>query len=403
MKKILLWSSIAAIMTACSSDDPNENTTYHPITLTPQQKEVVDGYKEFSYDFFREAVNDIDENENVIVSPYSMANMLSMLSNAADAETKASITALLNIPTSIDINEVNKSLYDQIMSLNDRVELSICRSLWSKENVRLNNQFKNCIINDYHAQHSIFTSPQSLLADFRDWLNKASHGMISDMNIDANESTKVLLADLMYFKGQWLSPFNKADSHPGIFHNLDGTESEVTMMENKIGLTWISTIYYDLISIPFNDNSCHFEILLPGDGYDVNDLIANLQQDLFTPSPETAEKYEFKSSSGMIPVILPRFEIDIEIKPNKVLSRMGLSNNWSGMLDDNEALHIKFIQKSAIKVDEEGATASSATSMTGDSAINFEAGEPFIVDRPFVYILRGPGDIILQMGKICKL
>ncbi len=403
MKKILLCSSIAAIMTACSSDDPNENPTYNPIFLTSQQEEVVHGYNSFSFNFFREAVNDIDENKNVIVSPYSMANMLSMLSNAADTETKASIISILNTPSSIDINEVNKSLYDKVMSLNDRVELSICRSLWSKENVRLNNQFKNCIINDYHAQHSIFSSPQSLLADFRDWLTKASHGMISDMNIDANESTKVLLADLMYFKGQWSSPFNKADSHPGIFHNLDGTESEVTMMEKKIGLLWISTIYYDLISIPFKYNSCNFDILLPGDGYDVNDLIANLRQDLFARSPETEEKYEFKSNIGMIPVTLPRFEIDIEIKLNKALSRMGLSNNWPGMLADNEDLHIKFIQKSAIKVDEEGATASSATSMTGDTAINFKDGEPFIVDRPFVYILRGPGNLILQMGKICKL
>ena len=57
-----------------------------------------------------------------------------------------------------------------------------------------------------------------------EWVKKATHNLIDSMisTDDIKPATDLVLANAVYFKGDWMEPFQLQFTSPGTFHRLDG-------------------------------------------------------------------------------------------------------------------------------------------------------------------------------------
>ena len=101
MKKtltILGMSALILLGTACNSDDDGidndiSNNPYKKIELTRTEQEMVGANNDFAFNFFNQ-LSSLEGEKNMMVSPLSLAQALSMLANGADGNTK---TELMNV------------------------------------------------------------------------------------------------------------------------------------------------------------------------------------------------------------------------------------------------------------------------------------------------------------------
>lgn len=396
----------AAMLSGCSSDGDGGNDGGKPneIAVTQEQQAVVESYACFSFDLLDEVVVMAEEGENIIVSPWGAANILSMLANGADADTRASIADMLELESDDmeAVNSTNKYLYDNLSSLTSRVQMRDSRALWTRTGYRFFDSFVSPIEKYYYAGHHDFSNPAQLKRDIDDWAKNKSNGLIPAFDIEVDDYTVFILADMIYFKGMWREKFDRKDSQPGKFNNADGSVSDVTMMNNELTACLSSTDEYDCLKLDFAKGEYSMLVVLPAAGTDVRSLARNLDEDDFD-TDVAAGKFDWYE----VPVSMPRFEADCKLDIYDVFASMGLKSGWTGIADGMNgagpgALFIK--QASKIVVDEDGATAASLTHTSMDTALPFPVAKPFVVDRPFIYLLReNSTGIMLQMGVIVRL
>ena len=107
-----------------------------------------------------------------------------------------------------------------------------------------------------------------------------------------------------------------------------------------------------------------------------------------------------------VAVLLPKFKIETGLSLKKTLSEMGMpiafsdAADLSGISGKNDLKISDAFHKAFIEVSEEGTTAAAATAVV-IAMKSFVRKTEFIVNRPFIYILKHNGsNTILFMGKV---
>lgn len=387
---------------SCSEDGSPSDDRKQSIQLSTEQKSIVDGYAEFSYRLFNSASETVSVDENIIVSPWGAANILSMLCNAGDAQARNSISTVLCQTDGADLNSINKYLYGQMAQLTGKVRLDVYRSFWFKSGFNVSADFCDVLADDYYADIKEFSSAGRLASDFKEWVRSKSKGLLDGAGVPLSNETTFLLADMMYFNGKWQFRFDAKASHEGVFHNADGIDANVTMMEIKKPFQWYSCDMFDALWMNFANGEYSMAIMLPCDGYDVDYVAKNVRK-LSFEEIYTAENIENKKCGvSMVPVTIPRFDVGAKVNYRDVLMQLGVEGYLNDF--DRNVIDVDILQQSRIKIDEDGAVMSSMTTGSGVTDVGFADGEPFIVDRPFVYVVSETSTgVVLQMGKIARL
>ena len=104
---------------------------------------------------------------------------------------------------------------------------------------------------------------------------------------------------------------------------------------------------------------------------------------------------------------LPKFKIESEFDLNKTLSELGIKEafteaaDFSGITEAEKLYISKVVHKANIAVDEEGTEAAAATAVMMRKTSALLEDVDFIVNKPFIYILRNnKNNCIYFMGKI---
>jgi serpin B len=74
--------------------------------------------------------------------------------------------------------------------------------------------------------------PEAAVRMINEWVKKATDNLIDSMisTDDINTATDLVLANAVYFKGDWMEPFQPHFTSPGTFHRLDRGHVEVDFM-----------------------------------------------------------------------------------------------------------------------------------------------------------------------------
>ena len=318
----------------------------------------------FDYKFIKQ----IESNDNTLVSPLSMAYLLSMIQSGAKGST---------------LNELNIALdnYDLQPMENIDSKISMANSMW------INNKYKNDINNTFATALKINYHSEVLYDEFinadniNKWVSEKTYNMINELfPSDSVNSVDTIMAlvNAIGINFKWDEEFDCNKTLMGNF--LDKNVYMMSSNEKYIESDYYTGFIKDYEKL--SDNSQYeFIGLLPKK--DIQDVINNLSNDVIKKSITESEAN----------IQIPRFKYEYNVNNLKsILESLGIKDmfnkekaNFGGIAEDIYVSSI--VQKTYIDFMESGTKA--AASSGGAFDIKSDAEEKEVIfNKPFVYLIR---------------
>ncbi len=391
------WEAIEAL--------PEASKTFKSISLSDAERSILSAQNEFALDLFRHLSGDMTANS--LLSPVSLSLDLGMLGNGASGKTLADISAMTGLSegqSQDDLNALNHKLMAGLVSADESSDLSLSNSIWLQKNFEVASDFveKNCL-NYYAGIYRRDLTINSTIAEMNSWIVKNTKGKIPEMlSRPFSDDTHLTLINALFFYGSWVHSFDRNLTSKAKFTCLDGTESQVDMMTySRNEVTCATGEKLRAVYLPLGNGAYEMTFFLPRDGVSLAEAREALTCEEF--GRLAAEKKEQFASLRM-----PRFDVSGEVRLRDTLNEMGYGNMFTGSADFSrlspwDGLFVgDILQRSIIKVDEEGATGAAATLIVMDSTSGQDDSLTF--DRPFIFsVTECSTGAILFIGDVKQL
>lgn len=388
-----------------------------PFETSPDLQAVVEGNNAFALDLYQKLRA---RPGNLSFSPFSISSALAMTSAGARGQTEAEMTNVLHFSRSPEMTpEKWHHLFHTLLTRLDRVQrwnrilLKCANSLWCQQDHRFAPAFLQLVRENYSADAKAVdfkNSPGAAAAEINRWVDaRTSHtipGGIEPGQIDSD--TRMVLSDVIYFKGKWLKRFQPGDTRSAPFYISTNETITVPMMyqhgEFKQAISEDGSV--EMLELPYSGSDLSMVILLPSKyNPDIvpNDVFA-LEPNLTSANLRAWLADLDRSTPHKTTVALPRFTTASRFNLVSDLKALGLTSafdsaaDFSGLDGTTNLFLSGVIHQSFVKVDEAGTEAAAATlvpvktrSMSGS----------FYVDHPFIFLIRDNGSgSILFLGRI---
>lgn len=321
----------------------------------------------FDYKFIKQ----IEGNDNTLVSPLSMAYLLSMIQSGAKGNT---------------LNELNIALdnYDLQPMENIDSKISMANSMW------INNKYKNDINNTFATALKINYHSEVLYDEFinadniNKWVSEKTYNMINELfpSDSVNSADTIMaLVNAIGINFKWDEEFDCNKTTMGNF--LDKNVYMMNSNEKYLESDYYTGFIKDYEKL--SDNSQYeFIGLLPKK--DIQDVINNISNDVIKNSITESEAH----------IQIPRFKYEYNVNNVKgILESLGIKDmfnkekaNFGGIAEDIYVSSI--VQKTYIDFMESGTKAAAASGGAFDITSAAEEKE-VIFNKPFVYLIRKKG------------
>ena len=334
-------------------------------------------YCSFQTSLFKE-LNKEFIKKNLIFSPLSAYQILGLTANGAQGTTLKEMLLALGNKDLDELNTINTNILNKIQSFSS---IEMANAVMTK------NTLKSSFLNMASKYEATVETLKSV-TQVNNWCNLKTHGTIPKILDSLPPNTVMALLNAIYFKGTWFKKFDKNKSYRTTFYNYND-ETKPKKIE-EMSITDNFKFYYDeeiqMVELPYMKDSMSAIIILPRKKVNINDFIANLDDGKLN-------SFIKKMETNTVQIDLPKFELDFSSSLIKALQNMGMkipftfNADFGGMIK-NMDLKIEIVhQKSYLKVDEEGVTASSSTAVV---IVKKGGLSPYsmIIDRPFLFMLR---------------
>ena len=341
---------------------------------------------------------------NRMLSPYSAKMCLALLANGAEGETKQQILDVLGIADLDAYNAEMKTLLERYATYEGVMSLETANSIWLNQTVFGG---KGAFLSDYQtAMQEYFSAEvrevvrQNSVEEVNAWVNEKTHEKIPDILTEEHRNFAAALVNAVYFKAQRKEEFSQQLTVKEDFHNIAGTVSRADFMQNTETYGYFKGDGVQALRIDYgrfgsdayvNDKDYDFSmyILL------CDDPKASLNVDAFLN-----ENTPF--ASQRVKVRIPKFELEYSVGLADILVAMGMTDafdqdraNLGAMMDlsaiDGNLFVSDALQKTYIKMDEEGTEAAAVTAIIVEcTSADIDIQDPieFTADKPFYFAIR---------------
>jgi serpin B len=349
---------------------------------------------------------------NFVFSPYSISEMLALLSDGADGKTKEELLKALHWGAasgrlSLDFGAQDRQLES---SGQEDVTLMVANGLWYQRGGEPRMAFLQTAQGVYRAEArsaDFSTNPESVQQEINGWIGLKTHGKITDLlpagSIKAD--TRLALVNAIYFKGKWGNPFQANRTAVRPFFVRGETGAMVPQMNETADFKFLSIPGTDILEMPYKGDGLSMVILLPVE----NDGLPSLERSLSLDSSHLVEwlaSLDF-SAPESIRVTLPRFTMSHSMELTETLRKLGVTSAFNrneadfSPINGNRDLHVStLIHKAFLDVNEEGTEAAAAT-FGGMTTLGIRRSLEFRADHPFLFLIRNNATgSILFLGRI---
>lgn len=342
--------------------------------------------------------------ENLFMSPYSVSVAIQMLCNGAAGKTRAEIEGALNIKD-LPQNHINGFYQELNASLTSQtnVALDVANSIWVDKGFELRPAFVATNEAFFGATLGTvnFETPESAETINR-WSADSTRGKINGIvSFPFPANTEVILANAIYFKGDWEQPFDKHQTRRRYFYMGGGMIKQTPMMSRHGAFQYEEGDGFQAVELPYAGDRLEMVLLLPATNSTPAKLLGGLTgkdwNDKILPG--------FTAREGT--VVFPKFKLNCHLLLNQPLKSIGMQEafvqgaaNFSGMSADPLFVS-EVLQKSFVNVDEQGTEAAAVTTVIVRATAVMRPINTFdlIVDRPFLFVIADkPTGAILFMG-----
>ncbi len=214
-------------------------------------------------------------------------------------------------------------------------------------------------------------------------------------------STRLVLTNAIYFKGNWQLQFKKEQTRNEPF-KLGGDKTvSAPLMHQQARFGYFDAPDFQLLEMPYSGNDLSMVVLLPKK----LDGLASLEKGLTAGNLGAWLK---GAREQKVRVTLPRFRLTAEFELSKALAGLGMpsafsqSADFTGMGGSPGELSLSaVIHKAFVDVNEEGTEAAAATATVVRAHSLGPVVPVFRADHPFVFLIRDRrSDSVLFLGRL---
>jgi len=368
---------------------------------------VVEGDNTFAFDLYGQLRH---RDGNLFFSPASISTALAMAYAGARGDTASEMAKTLHFTLpQAQLHPAMGALLSDLNAVHDGYQLSVANALWAQRGSTFREDFLKIMNNDYGAglnQVDFKTSTEAARQTINRWVEQKTADKIKDLLQPGvlKPSTRLVLTNAIYFKGDWQTPFDKAQTKTEDFYASPATTVQAPLMHREGGFNYLKGDTWQALEIPYKNRQLSIVIFLPNDRTGLSALESSL-----TASNAQQWLRQLEPVSKII-VTLPKFRMTQEFELGGTLGAMGMpqaftgSADFSGMTGGRDFAISDVIHKAFVDVNEEGTEAAAATAVTMRAlAIRVPDQPPpvFRADHPFVFLIRdNASNSVLFMGRV---
>jgi len=362
----------------------------------PGVDSIVKTNNEFTFDLFSRYKT---ETGNIFFSPYSISSALAMVYEGAKGKTAEEIQNVFHFPSDASIRrsalaKINNTLNAE----NKNYKLSVANALWAQKGFQLLGDYVTLIKTYYGGKVmnvDFIKETEKSRITINTWVEKQTNEKIKDLIakglVDA--STRLVLTNAIYFKGDWLNKFDVKKTEKRDFFVSSSSIIMAQMMcltDNKTTFNYAETEGLQILELPYAGEKLSVLVLLPK----VNDL-KSLEDSV---SAEKLNGWRNQLHEAPVDIYLPKFKLGTEYLLEDTLAEMGMPTafsgnaDFSGMTGKTGLCISKVIHKAFVEVNEEGTEAAAATAVTMKMTSAGPGHEPkrlvFNANHPFIFIIQ---------------
>ncbi len=371
--------------------------------------EAVKGSNAFAVDLYSQLRS---QPGNLFFSPESISTAFAMAYAGARGQTAAEIQHVFHF--TLPPAQVHPAMGALLASMNAQhngYQLRVADALWAQQDASFLPSYLKLVQADYAAgfhRVNFKASPDAVRNTINQWVEEQTNNKIQNLIGPGvlTPATRLVLTNAIYFKGDWLNPFEKASTQNEEFHT-SGSQFVMAPLMHRTG----SYRYYDggtfqALELPYSGDELSIDVLLPK----ASDGLPALEKS-FTASTAGEWLQKLEPVDKVI-LTFPRFTMTQQFELSNALSAMGMPQafgsaaNFTGMTGKPDFTISEAIHKAFIDVNEQGTEAAAATSiiMRATAArVPFPEPPPIVfrADHPFLFLIRDTkSGAILFMGRV---
>ncbi|KAI3821106.1 hypothetical protein L1987_08663 [Smallanthus sonchifolius] len=355
---------------------------------------------------------------NIVFSPLSIHVVLSLVTAGSKGQTLDQLLGFLKAKTTDDLNTLSSQLVSLIFAdggPSGGPRLSFANGVWVEKTLSLKPSFKQVVDTVYQAasnQVDFQTKAVEVAKEVNLWAEKQTNGLIKEVLPAGavNNSTRLIFANAVYFKGAWSEKFDQSMTKESDFHLLDGNKVQVPFMTSKKKQYVREYDEFKVLGLPYlqGEDKRQFTMyfFLP----DAKEGLQSLVEKIGSIS-EFFDRHIPRQKVEVGQFLIPKFKISFGFEASDVLKELGLVLPFEGgdglteMVDSplGQSLYVSSIHhKSFVEVNEEGTEAAAASAaVVMLRALRTNDKVDFVADHPFLFVIREDmTGVVLFMGQV---
>jgi serpin B len=356
---------------------------------TAAMSEAGRSFARLSNDLGQALVSDLaaqSAGRTVLISPFGVASCLTLAAQGARGATAEGFSSGLGLKRNGLTLATSARAYADLSGDLGRPEagrtLKVALSIWADQDVKLSPAFLETARSEFVASAtSLDFGGDDAVERINRAVSSATDGKIPAMLSAPPPKGALALVDALYFKADWLEPFDAAKTRPAPFNRSDGDSRPTAMMHRKGDFDYFENDAFQAVALPYRDRRYELLVVLP-----------RPHQSLSAEGFKQIDRTLFDERPGDLG--LPRLHLSFVQDLLNALRRHGFGDALTSgadlsALSAEPTVIGQVLHAAVLDVDEagsEGAAATGAISMRSAPVLR----RPFslVADRPFFLIIR---------------
>jgi serpin B len=361
-------------------------------------EETVEGLTAFSHELHEDVAA---PSVNTVISPFSIALAFGMARAGAVGETADEIDQVLHFTP--EVHEALNALEQDIVPGDSPPPLpqpgaerdpdappqppvvAVANGLFVQEGVEVKRPFLEILARQYGAGvRTVDFQGGTAKPAIDAWVREQTAERIQKLFDQIPPLTRVVLANAIYLKADWQTPFVKEPLADGPFTRADGTVVNATMMRRvDEEMRYAEGEDWQAVEIPYAGGELAMWVIVPAGDRSPGELLA----------PEVLAEVGSGMKDGVVELELPKWDFATNLDLVPPMTALGmevpfdLEADFSGMTDLDLFIE-QAVHRANITVDEWGTEAAAVTGLSFPASGPPEPDVVVHADHPFAFVIR---------------
>ncbi|KAE9458520.1 hypothetical protein C3L33_09565, partial [Rhododendron williamsianum] len=319
---------------------------------------------------------------------------LGLIAAGSEGQTQSQVLSFLGSKSTDDLNSLTSQLVSLVFA--DGVPtggpmLSYANGVWVDQSLSLKPSFKSFLL--------VIGKAVEVTNEVNQWAEKETNGLIKEVlpSGSVDDSTRLIFANALYFKGAWIEKFDASETKDQEFHLLNGSSVQVPFMTSKEEQFVSAFNSFKVLRLPYKQGEDKRQ-------FSMYFFLPNVKGGLSALTEKVSSESGFldrhlpcrKVEVGRFRI--PKFKFSFGFEASEVLKGLGLVLPFSPgearlteMVESTTVgrnLYVSSIfHKACIEVNEEGTEAAAASACIAKFCCYVEEID-FVADHPFLFVIR---------------